>query len=196
MGAMQDFDAVMAHRYPVHIAHIFISPGHNYFGKPKHGPGSHPTTDVAEVAARAGRGLVGDRFYGVPAHYDAQVTFIAGEVFDALKAEFNRPDFSPILTRRNLVVYGANLNQLVGRAFTLAFADHTLDFMGATPCSPCAWMDAAMLPGAHKFLRGRGGLRARILSDGVIRRGPAALLTDHPLDLDTLLAPRPKLHLP
>jgi MOSC domain-containing protein YiiM len=140
--------------------------------------------------------LVGDRFYGVPAHYDAQVTFIAGEVFDALKAEFNRPDFSPILTRRNIVVYGANLNQLVGRPFTLAFDDHTVEFLGATPCSPCGWMDAAMLPGAHQFLRGRGGLRARIVSDGTIRRGAAALLTDHPLDPDTLLVPLTKPRLP
>lgn len=33
------------YRYPVRLEHIFISPGHNYFGKPKDGPGSYPTRD-------------------------------------------------------------------------------------------------------------------------------------------------------
>lgn len=193
---MHDFDAVMAHAYPVHIAHIFISPGHNYFGKAKDGAGNHPTTDVAEVAARAGRGLVGDRFFAVPAHYDAQVTFIAGEVFDALRAAFDRADLSPIHTRRNIVIYGANLNQLIGRPFALSFDDHTIEFSGVSHCSPCGWMDAAVIDGAQKFLRGRGGLRARIETDGVIRRGPATLLTDAPLDVTTLTQPRAKPRLP
>ena len=31
--------------YPVVIHHIFISPGHNYFGRPKDGPGGHATLD-------------------------------------------------------------------------------------------------------------------------------------------------------
>jgi hypothetical protein len=30
-------------------------------------------------------------------------------------------------------------------------------------------MDRAVAPGAEEFLRGRGGLRARILTDGVLR---------------------------
>lgn len=192
---MIDFDGVLPFSYPVRLAHIFVSPDHNYFGKPKDGPGLHPTHDVAEVQARAGRGLVGDRYYGAPAHFDAQVTFIAGEVFDALRAEFNRPELSPILARRNLVVYGANLNQLVGQAFSLAFDDHVVEFLGAKPCSPCAWMDAALAPGAHRFLRGRGGLRARVVTDGVLRRGPATLFSAIPLDSAAIAQPlaRPRL---
>ena len=71
--------------YPVTIHHIFISPGHNYFGRPKEGPGSHATVDVAEVEAVAAQGLIGDRYFGVAAHYDAQVTFVAWEVFQALR---------------------------------------------------------------------------------------------------------------
>jgi hypothetical protein len=30
-------------------------------------------------------------------------------------------------------------------------------------------MDRAFAPGAHEFLKGRGGLRAKILSDGSLR---------------------------
>ena len=41
--------------YSVRLRHIFISLGHNYFGRPKDGPGSHPTLDVNEAEARAGR---------------------------------------------------------------------------------------------------------------------------------------------
>lgn len=181
--------------YPVELKHIFISPGHNYFGKPKDGPGEHPTLDVAEVEARAGRGLVGDRYFGVPAHYDAQITFIAWEVFSALRAEFNRPDLSPILTRRNIVLAGAALNQLIDQEFSLDFGEHQVRFLGAKPCHPCAWMEVMLGEGSHQFLRGRGGLRARILTDGRLRRGPATLRTSIALDLSAAATPlaRPRL---
>ena len=185
----------MAHSYPITLEHIYISPGHNYFGKPKDGPGLHPTTDVDVVEVRAGRGLVGDRYYGVPAHYEAQVTFFAGEVFDALLAEFGRDDLAPVLTRRNIVTRGANLNQLIGQEFTITTSEGAVDFLGTKPCSPCAWMDAMLGTGAHEFLRGRGGLRARILSNGTLRRGPATLTTDKRLDPATIHEPiaRPRL---
>ncbi len=174
------------YEYPVTIHHIFISPGHNYFGRPKDGPGSHATVDVAEVEAVAGQGLAGDRYFGVAAHYDAQVTFVAWEVFQALKAEFGRDDWSPILMRRNIVIGGVPLNQLIGQPFTLDFGDHQVDFLGAKHCAPCAWMDAVLAPGTQKFLRGRGGLRARIVKGGVIRRGNALLSTGTQLDLQTV----------
>ncbi len=184
------------HSYPITIEHIYVSPAHNYFGKPKDGPGLHLTTDVEEVEVRAGRGLVGDRYYGVPAHYEAQVTFFAGEVFDALLAEFGRDDLAPILTRRNIVTRGANLNQLIGEEFTLETGSGAVNFVGTKPCSPCAWMDAMLGEGAHAFLRGRGGLRARILSNGTLRRGPATLITEKWLDVATITEAIRKPRLP
>src|SRR5215218_337654 len=166
----------MPNRYSIVLEHIYISPGHNYFGKSKDGPGLHPTTDVEEVEVRAGRGLVGDRYYGVPAHYEAQVTFFAAEVFEALLAEFGREELAPILTRRNIVTRGMNLNQLIGQEFTIINSSgigtggiasnstsgngeegEAITFAGTKPCSPCAWMDASLGAGAHAFLRGRGG---------------------------------------
>lgn len=59
----------------------------------------------------AGQGLTGDRYLGVAAHYDAQVTFVAREVFHALQTEFGRADWSPILMRRNIVIEGVPLIQ-------------------------------------------------------------------------------------
>jgi MOSC domain-containing protein YiiM len=185
----------MTHSYSITLEHLYISPGHNYFGKPKDGPGDHPTTDVEAVEVRAGRGLVGDRYYGVPAHYEAQVTFFAAEVFDVLLAEFGRDDLAPILTRRNIVTRGANLNALLGQEFTLDAGSGPVNFLGTKPCNPCAWMDVMLGQGAHAFLRGRGGLRARILSNGTLHRGTATLTTTTWLNVGTIAEPlaRPRL---
>ena len=185
----------MTYDYPVMIHHIYISPGHNYFGRPKEGPGEHPTLDVDRVEAVAGQGLVGDRYFGVPAHYDAQITFLSWEVFSALQAEFGRDGWSPVLLRRNVVIEGVPLNGLIGQPFALDFGDHQVEFLGAKHCAPCAWMDAMLQPGAQKFLRGRGGLRARIVTGWVIMRGAAVLRTTAPLQLADVLTPlaRPRL---
>jgi hypothetical protein len=42
-------------------------------------------------------------------------------------------------------------------------------------CRPCYWMDRAIAPGTHEFLKSRGGLRAKILCDGVLRSTAAVL---------------------
>lgn len=185
----------MAYTYPITIEHIYISPGHNYFGKPKDGPGAHPTTDVEAVEVRTGRGLVGDRYYGVPAHYEAQVTFFAAEVFDALLAEFGRADLEPILTRRNVITRGVPLNALIGQEFTIDAGDAPIKLLGTKPCSPCSWMDAMLAQGAHAFLRGRGGMRARILTNGTLKRGHATLTCEQWLNVEAATEPirRPRL---
>lgn len=178
------------------IRHIFISPGHNYFGRPKDGPGAHPTLDVAEVEVRAGLGLVGDRYFGVAAHFNAQVTIVAWEVFAEVQRTLGRDDLSPALMRRNIVVEGMPLNQLIGQEFALVDANGAaVRLLGASHCAPCAWMDAALGSGAWQSLKGRGGLRARILSDGVLRRGPVQVQTDVELDDNTITAliARPRL---
>jgi hypothetical protein len=42
-------------------------------------------------------------------------------------------------------------------------------FLGMEECRPCYWMDRAFAPGAQEFLKGRGGVRAKILTDGILR---------------------------
>jgi len=135
--------------YAANIRHIFISPGHNYFGRPKDGPGAHPTHDVARVELRAGLGLVGDRYFGVAAHFNAQVTFVAWEVFVEVQRVLGAHELSPVLMRRNIVVEGIHLNQLIGQEFTIVDASGAgVRFQGASHCAPCAWMDAALGAGA------------------------------------------------
>lgn len=175
--------------YPITLHHIFISPGHNYFGRPKDGVGPHPTLDVDVAQVVAGKGLIGDRYFGVAAHFNAQITFVAAEVFEALQSHLGIEGVSPILTRRNIVISGVPLNQLIGQEFEIVTQGEGVRFRGAKQCSPCAWMDAAIGTGAQKFLRGRGGLRAQALSDGQLRRGVATLLCETTLDLTALLDP-------
>lgn len=155
----------------VTIRHIFISPGHNFFGRHGLPAGEHAATDVPSVRCRAGQGLEGDRFFGYRPDYNGQVTFFAWETYDAAKREFAVPALTPDAFRRNVIVEGMHLHDLIGTRFSLA----GIDFEGMGEAKPCHWMNAVVAPGAEAWLRGRGGLRARILTDGVLRHGKAEL---------------------
>jgi len=119
------------------------------------------------IQCLAGRGIEGDRFLDQTDNYKGQITFFSQEVFDALRDELALPEAQAAATRRNVIVSGLDLNSLVGSEFEL----QGVRFRGVEECRPCHWMDSALGPGAEQWLKGRGGLRARILSDGVLRRG-------------------------
>ena len=74
----------------------------------------------------------------------------------------------PALVRRNVMTRGIDLNELIGQDFEI----QGVHFRGMQECSPCYWMDQAIAPGAKEFLKGRGGLRAKILSNGILRSIP------------------------
>ena len=76
---------------------------------------------------------------------------------------------SPPRLRRNVIVEGADLSALIGQRFTL----QGIELEGTEECRPCYWMDQAIGEGAETWLKGRGGLRCRILTDGVLRRDGA-----------------------
>jgi MOSC domain-containing protein YiiM len=146
----------------VEICHLYISPGHNFFGHHGRAPDNWPATEVDSIECVAGRGIRDDRFFDYRDNYKGQITFFALEVFHELCAELGIPNKSPAAVRRNVIVRGVDLQQL----FDADFEVQGVQFRGAGECKPCYWMDQAIGPGAEKFLNGRGGLRARILSDG------------------------------
>jgi MOSC domain-containing protein YiiM len=154
------------------IRHIFISPGHNFFGHHGEPAGRHAIVEQAECRCRAGRGLEGDRFFDHKDNYKGQITFFAWDVFEALRTATGSPGCPASAMRRNVLIEGVDLNQLIGREFELG----GIRFAGTEECRPCAWMNEAVGPGAEAFLKGRGGLRARILTDGVLRTGPCTLV--------------------
>ncbi len=149
----------------VRIRHLYISPGHNYFGHHGKEPSEHPTVAVPEVHCVAGRGIEGDRFFGWKQNYRGEVTFFAIEAYDALCARldvWNRP---PSVLRRNVVMEGADLNAWIGQEFEL----QGVRFLGTEEARPCFWMERAFAPGAEAALKGHGGLRAKVLTGGVLR---------------------------
>lgn len=165
------------------VEHLLVSSGHRYFGRPADGPADVPTHDLERVRVVAGKGLVGDRFFGKAAHMDAAVTLIAAEAVEAVTAELGLPPVDPLLTRRNVVLRGVPVDALRGHDLELVAADgSSVVLSGRRPAAPCAWMDRVIGAGAHAALRGRGGLRCVPLTDGELVRGPATLVTDAQLD--------------
>jgi MOSC domain-containing protein YiiM len=150
------------------IAGLHRSPGHNFVGRFGLEPGTHAMESVERIRLLAGRGIEGDRFLDHAAGYKGQVTFYSAEVHRALcEALGVRREASAC--RRNVVVEGVDLNAWVGLRFELG----GVEFEGVEECRPCAWMDVAVGAGAEAFLKGRGGLRARVLGDGSLGLGPA-----------------------
>ena len=118
------------------------------------------------VECVAGKGLRGDRFFGFKEDYKGQVTFFSGEVHERLCEQMQVAHRDASVFRRNIIVRGADLNALIGCEFEV----QGVRFAGTQECSPCRWMNHAFTEGAEAALRGHGGLRARILTDGVLRR--------------------------
>jgi MOSC domain-containing protein YiiM len=146
----------------VEICHLYISLGHNFVGHHEREPDRHPTIEVPMIECVAGRGIRGDRYFDFKDDYKGQITFFSMEVFDQLCSALKIGNRSPASVRRNVIARDVDLNNLIGRDFEV----QGMNFRGMEECRPCYWMDRAIAPGAEKFLKGRGGLRARILSGG------------------------------
>jgi MOSC domain-containing protein YiiM len=129
--------------------------------------------EVATVECVAGRGLRGDRYFDHQENYKGQVTFFSLEVFGELCGALRVQSVSPSRVRRNVFTRDVDLNQLIGKDFEI----QGIRFHGTEECRPCYWMNRAVAPGAEEFLRGRGGLRARILSDGVLHSASSVSAT-------------------
>lgn len=149
------------------VEHLFISPGHNFFGHHGQPAGENPILAVDHIECVAGHGIRGDRFFDYRPDYKGQITFFAMEVLETLQRELNLPNAQPRATRRNAFVRGADLSAFIGREFEV----QSVCFEGVEESKPCHWMNSALGPGAEEWLRGRAGLRCRILTDGVLRRG-------------------------
>ena len=136
-----------------------------------HTPGG-PQVEHEQVVVTAGSGIEGDRYFGRHDEPGRNITLIEAEEIEAFSREHRRLlDFS--MTHRNLVTRGIRLNELVGREFLIG----NVKLRGVELCEPCLGMGTALaspeLPAAavvKSFLH-RAGLRADVLSDGVITRG-------------------------
>jgi len=155
----------------VEVLHIYISPGHNYFGHHDQSSGRNPLLEVEEIECVADHGLRGDRFFDYEDNYKGQITFFQWEIYRELCETLHVEDKSPGAFRRNVITRGIALNSLIDVEFEV----QGIRFLGMKECSPCYWMDEAFAPGTENLLRGRGGLRARILNSGTLRINAGAL---------------------
>lgn len=122
------------------------------------------------MRAIAGKGLEGDRYFNQVGTYSnrsgtgREVTLIEIEAIEALKRDYDI-ELRPGESRRNIVTRGVPLNHLLGREFKVGEAR----LRGARLCEPCSHLQKLTQQGVMRGLIHRGGLRAEILTGGVIR---------------------------
>jgi len=128
---------------------------------------------VPEVRAIAGKGLDGDRYFKKAGTFSnkpgggRQITLIELESVEALKRDL-KIELEPTQTRRNIVTRGVPLNHLVGQQFRLG---REVMLQGVRLCEPCDHLESLTLRGVREGLLHRAGLRADIVSSGIIRVG-------------------------
>lgn len=145
----------------MNIERIFIGP-----------PSGGALEERERVTVVAGKGIVGDRYFYRHEEPGQNITLIEAEEIEAFFAEQGRPcDLSS--TRRNLVTRGVRVSELIGREFTIG----GVRLRGVALCEPCMGLGRILEgPGitpagvVKRFLH-RAGIRADVLTDGVIERG-------------------------
>ena len=145
-----------------HVVHILTAPS--------------PESEMefrSEVRAVPGKGLEGDRYFAgsgtfspEPQKPDFEITLIEQENVDAF-AEGSGLTFTAENARRNIVTTGVRLNDLVDKEFLVG----EVRLRGHRLCEPCDYLSKSTHPEVLKGLLHKGGLRAQILTEGVIRVG-------------------------
>lgn len=130
-----------------------------------------PMFSVPEVRAIAGAGLEGDRYCIERGTFSKklpsnQVTLIETESLEAAERDYGL-QVTAEESRRNVLTCGMALNHLVGREFQIG----EVRLRGLRLCEPCTHLQSLTGKPVLKALRHRGGLRAEILSGGVIKVG-------------------------
>lgn len=125
-----------------------------------------PTTALASVRAIAGVGLEGDRYAtgggtfaapDVPGHH---LTLVDADTLAST-------GIAPGDARRNVVTRGVDLDAAIGREFRIG----EVVCRGYRRAEPCAHLQRLAGPGTLRALVHRGGLRADILTGGIVTVG-------------------------
>lgn len=133
-----------------------------------------PMTSHTSIVATAGQGLAGDRYatdlavghYSDRAGADRHLTLVAQEGLDLANAELETP-LAPGDARRNVVVTGIDLDALLGHRFRIG----DVECRAVRTCPPCRYLDGLLGRRVLDALRDRAGIRAEVLTSGVIDVG-------------------------
>jgi MOSC domain-containing protein YiiM len=129
---------------------------------------------VDTARAVAGRGLEGDRYFdgkGSFSHWRGSgraLTLVEAEALEDVGLDF-------AAARRNVVVRGVALNDLVGVRFRVG----EVECLGRRLCEPCRHLEKLeKRDGLMRELAGRGGLRADVLAGGEVAVGDPLVVLD------------------
>lgn len=132
-----------------------------------------PMQPVEVVSLVKDLGIAGDRYalgtgaFSKKGDKIRHVSLIAVEGIIAANAELDEP-FTPAETRRNILTSGINLNALVGKEFSIGH----VAFSGTELCHPCHRPSRlSQKPTFKEAFFYRGGLRAQVLGNGLVRTG-------------------------
>lgn len=137
------------------------------------------------VEAVSGQGLRGDRYFRDAGTYSEsardvsrELSIIESEAISAVERDYGI-SVGPDEHRRNLTTSDVGLNRLVGKRFRVGRAVCE----GVELCEPCSYLESLLdRDGLHDALIHRGGIRAQIVSDGVIETGDSISIVDDAAD--------------
>jgi MOSC domain-containing protein YiiM len=126
---------------------------------------------VDEVNAVPGKGLQGDRYFVRQGTFykpqpDRELTLVEAEAIEAFRKD-SKVEFDLGDSRRNVVTRGVPLNHLVDKEFWIG----DVKVRGLRLCEPCSHLQKLTTDKVLPGLVHRGGLRAQILTEGIIRVG-------------------------
>jgi len=163
------------------IVQLLVSPIHRFEGRPADGPLPAPPGELVEmIQIREGLGVVGDRYFGKPAHREASISVGAGAPPPAsalarllvIAQESLPPRADLTQVRRNILVSGIDVDALIGSVLTLDSGTGPVRFALAPTREPLRLDRHRGWPGTRKALQHKGGARCVPLNDGVLRLGP------------------------
>jgi len=124
-----------------------------------------PMARVSSASAIAGQGLEGDRYGAGRGTFSGrgrgyQLTLVAAEALEEAGVSWEE-------ARRNVVTRGIDLNALVGKPFRIG----SVECIARRLAEPCAHLERLTRPGIMRPLVHRAGLRADIVTGGLIEVG-------------------------
>lgn len=129
-----------------------------------------PMQEIDNIEVSVEHGLAGDH-YGKNGG-NRQVTLIQAEHLEAVAKMLQLQAIDPADTRRNIVVSGINLQAFNERQFEIG--EVVLEMTGI--CHPCSRFEESLGPGGYNAMRGHGGITAKVIQGGMIKKGDVVKL--------------------
>lgn len=134
---------------------------------------SEPMNKIGSAQLDVSTGIAGDRYPSKPgADPGREVTLIEAESIEAVGDEYDF-DLTAEEARRNLVTRNVPLNHLVGKVFRVG----DVRLRGIRLCEPCKKLQRLTGKDVLAALAHRGGLRAEVVTAGVVHVGDEVKLT-------------------